>query len=128
MMVIEQEAKEALLGAFADYYMRKILLSTVPRAKSILEISDDTGIPISTCYRRVRDLLNFRLLGIERTVLSNGRKYETFRSRVKDATVNLSSDEISVDVTLMPREPEKRLSEILGTLRRKEMEVLPTVR
>ncbi len=58
LMVVEQDRKEALLQAMANDYMRKILLSTVSCARPIEEIARENGIPISTCYRRVRELIH----------------------------------------------------------------------
>jgi predicted transcriptional regulator len=111
MMVVEQDRKEAILDALADDYARKILLSTVSQAKAADEIARDCGIPMSTCYRRIHELVSLRLLRIERTIITEaGKKYETFRSMVKDATVNFSSNEISVHVTLISREPQERLT------------------
>jgi hypothetical protein len=111
MIVVEQDRKDALLQSMADESKRKILLSTMWKVKAIHEISSESGIPISTCYRRVHELLILRLLRIDRTIISEtGKKYELYRSTIKEAKVNFSSGELSVDVTLTPREPEDRLS------------------
>ncbi|HYB04868.1 MAG TPA: helix-turn-helix domain-containing protein [Nitrososphaerales archaeon] len=127
MMVVEQDRKEALLEALGDDYARKILVATVSQAKSADEIARDSGIPVSTCYRRVHELLSLRLLRIEKTIISDsGKKYETFRSTVKDATINFSSNEISVEVTLVSREPEERLTNMWKSIR-KENELLVVV-
>ena len=127
MMVVEQDRKEALLEALGDDYARKILVATVSQAKSADEIARDSGIPVSTCYRRVHELLSVRLLRIEQTIISDsGKKYETFRSTVKDATINFSSNEISVEVTLVSREPEERLTNMWKSIR-KENELLVVV-
>jgi len=71
--------------------------------------------------------LSLRLLRIEKTIISDsGKKYETFRSTVKDATINFSSNEISVEVTLVSREPEERLTNMWKSIR-KENELLVVV-
>ncbi|HYB04504.1 MAG TPA: helix-turn-helix domain-containing protein [Nitrososphaerales archaeon] len=127
MMVVEQDKKEALLEALGDDYARKILIATVSQAKSADEIARDNGIPVSTCYRRVHELLSVRLLRIEQTIISDsGKKYETFRSTVKDATINFSSNEISVEVTLISREPAEKLTSMWKSIR-KENELLVVV-
>jgi DNA-binding Lrp family transcriptional regulator len=126
LMVVEQDRKEALLQAMANGYMRKILLSTVSCARPIEEIARENGIPISTCYRRVRELIALRLLRIEKTIITDtGKKYETFRSLVKDATVSFSNcGELSVNVTMVPREPEERLTSLWKAVRGNELQVV----
>src|SRR5579872_161964 len=125
MMVVEQDRKESLLQAMANEYARKILLSTVSSAKPIEEIAKECGIPISTCYRRVHELTLLRLLRIERTVITEtGKKYETFRSQVKDAKIDFSLNEISVEVTLVPREPAERLTTMWKQVRQEPLEVV----
>ena len=112
MMVFEQDRKDAVLHAMANDFTRKILLSTVAQARSVIEISVETGIPISTCYRRIRELLGLRLLRIDKTIITDdGKKYETFRSIIKDVKASISSEQISVEVTIIPREPvDEKLS------------------
>ncbi len=113
MMVLEQDRKDALLQSMADESLRKILLSTMWKAKTIHEISHENGIPVSTCYRRVHELVTLRLLRIDRTIITEtGKKYELYRSTIKDARVSFSSTELSIEVTLIPREPEDRLSSL----------------
>jgi predicted transcriptional regulator len=117
-LVQEQERKDALLQALASDYSRKILLSTIQQSKSVEEIARDSKIPVSTCYRRIHELLTLRLLRIEKTIINDsGKKYETFRSTVKDATVNFSSNEMAVEVTLVSREPAERLTGMWKSVR-----------
>jgi hypothetical protein len=129
MMVEEQNRKEALLQAVANEYMRKILISTIARSKSIDEIAKENQIPVSTCYRRVHELLSLRLIRVERTVITEtGKKFETYRSLVKNATVNFtSSGEFAVDVTLVPREPEERLSTMWNSMRKTEPQIIQVI-
>jgi len=128
MMVVEQDRKDALLHAMADEFSRKILLLTMLRAKTIQEIADEARIPISTCYRRVHELVTLRLLRVEQTIVTDtGKKFELFRSLIKDALVNFSSTELSVEVTLIPREPEERLSSMWKSVRGDQMLVVSPV-
>lgn len=118
MMVLDQDRKDALLQSIADAFAREIILSTMSRAKTIHEISQEHSIPISTCYRRVHELISLRLLRVEKTVITeSGKRFETFRSTVKDATINFSPGELSVEVTLISREPEQKLSAMWKSIR-----------
>lgn len=89
-------------------------------AKSIDEISHENLIPISTCYRRVRELVNLRLLKIEKIVITDiGKKYETYRSAVKSVTVRLVSGELWIDVATSDS-PEERLRSMWNYVRQKD--------
>ena len=127
-MVLEQDRKDALLHAMADEFTRKILLSTMLKAKTIQEIAEEAWIPISTCYRRVHELVTLRLLRVDQTIITDtGKKFELYRSSIKDAVVNFSSTELSVEVTLIPREPEERLSSMWKSVRGDQMLVVSPV-
>ena len=57
MMVEEQDRKDAVLLAMSDRYMRRILAATMVYDKSIEDICKEKEIPVSTCYRRIRELV-----------------------------------------------------------------------
>jgi hypothetical protein len=104
MMVEEQDRKDAVLLAMSDPYMRKILASTMLYDKSIEEISKEKSIPLSSCYRRARELIGLRLLRIERTIITEtGKKYETYRSAFSDAKISMTSGQLAVEVTVIPK-------------------------
>ena len=121
MMVVEKEKVNEVLRAVSDEYARAILASTMSQAKSVEDISNQTGIPASTCYRRVHELVSLHLLKLEKIVITDtGKKYETFRSILKNAKIGLSSTgELVVDVTLAPSE-EKLQSSTWQSMRSKE--------
>jgi len=121
MRTVEQEdRKEALLQAVADDYSRRIIFSIVDRPKSVEEIAEEDAIPVSTCYRRIRRLLNLRLIRLEGIVVTDeGKKFETYRSVVKDAILSFSSSgNLSVEVDLTVREPDQRLAMVWNTVRK----------
>jgi hypothetical protein len=127
-MVVEQDRKDALLHSMADEFARKILLSTMLRAKTIQEIAEEDKIPISTCYRRVHELVALRLLREDQTIITeSGKKFELYRSLIKDAVVNFSSTELSVEVTLIPREPEERLSSMWKSVRGDQLQLVSPI-
>jgi hypothetical protein len=89
----------------SEEYARRILLSTLDSAKSAKDISKENNIPISTCYRYIRELLDLQLLRLERIALTDsGRKSETFKSTIKDTGMSFS-DGFIVDATPDPIEP-----------------------
>lgn len=98
-MKVEESRRDGVVRAMSDRYARKILASTILEAKSIEEISRENGIPISTCYRRVHELIRLQLLKTESTIVTTaGKRFETFKSELKGATITLLSDKLFVDV------------------------------
>ena len=54
---VDQEEKiQGILEIMADKYSRDLLRTTRELPKSALRISQETGIPISTVYRRIQRL------------------------------------------------------------------------
>jgi predicted transcriptional regulator len=94
------DKKEAFLVAISDMCMRKILMATSKRGKSIEEISDEKQIPINTCYRRMNDLSHLGLVKTERVIITaSGKKYEIFRSILKEAVLKLTWGELEIQLT-----------------------------
>jgi len=61
-----------------------MLASTVGGGKTVHEISKEQGVPISTCYRRARELVDEGLLVVERIVVTgDGKRYAVYRSSFK---------------------------------------------
>jgi hypothetical protein len=115
-MVEQQDRKEAVLKAMADPYERKILRSTITIARSIEEISQENCIPVSTCYRRVHELVTLRLLRVEHIIItSSGKKYETFRSTLKGVRINLIGGELLIDVEMNRTPSSEKLKEELDS-------------
>ena len=57
MIITNEKQKEAILNALLDDYSRKILDSTIDKAKSITEIIREQDIPMTSTYRRVKLLM-----------------------------------------------------------------------
>lgn len=73
--------KEALLRAIADGDKLKILMSTIHKARSIPDILKECGIPRTSTYRYVQELLGKRLLLIaEMKLLRMVRRADCIRA------------------------------------------------
>lgn len=91
----------AILQAMSDEVSRKILSSTIAKAKPVEEISAESNIPPSTAYRRVQELSEMGLMLVERVVISeNGKRYSLFRSAFRGLLAELESGQLHVEVTL----------------------------
>ncbi len=100
MQIADPTKVQQMVLALSNDYSRRILLSLASKGKSAEEVSQEDLIPISTCYRRIHDLLRCGLLSVEEIVLTaTGRKYETYKSTFKEIKINLQYGQISVDAT-----------------------------
>jgi DNA-binding Lrp family transcriptional regulator len=103
-MLEEQDEIEDILHILIDEDMRKILQAATSEDKSIGDISRKKMISLSTCYRRVQELLGLQLLRVGHTIINQtGKKYQTYRSVLIDAKVVLTPDDFAVEVTLAPK-------------------------
>jgi len=88
---------QALVQALADEYSRKIMLSTIPSPKSVEDLSSEDEIPLSTCYRRVHELVDAQVLLIDRIIVtSDGKRFELVRSAYRSVQVDLENGVMKV--------------------------------
>ncbi len=80
-----------------DEYSSKILQLTSPRAMNAIELSDELGIPIAACYRRIRAMKDAGVIQEESKVVSiGGKMVATYRSVVESAEVMLQDGRLRV--------------------------------
>ncbi|MCH7648988.1 MAG: helix-turn-helix transcriptional regulator [Thaumarchaeota archaeon] len=94
----DDERKEAILGIVSDRYCRQILYSTIDRPKSVMEISYENKIPISTVYRRIQTLHDNKLVGVSGLISSEGKKYFLYKSKVKAIMSSYDGNQIEIKV------------------------------
>jgi DNA-binding Lrp family transcriptional regulator len=98
----------ALVHVVSDEYSRKILFAAIPNPMSVDDLSRANDIPMSTCYRRVHELLDMGLLLIERIVVTpEGKRYEVFRSSYRSFSINFGGAGVSATVEVNEDVAEK---------------------
>ncbi len=103
MRLHDDNSKDKVLQALADEYSRSILLSTIQKAKSAVELSTEKSIPISTAYRRLHELQEAGLVAVERSVITDdGKKFDLYRSTVKSVAISFNLG--ATEVELIPNE------------------------
>ena len=108
MQVVDDEGKKAVLRALLDDQSRLILTSTMLVPKSVVDITREQRIPVTSAYRKVKELKEFGLLRVERIVLTDdGKKYELVRSAIRAANVQFDRGILDVDVTSNVEADEK---------------------
>jgi len=99
--ITDPATAQALVQAMGDEYSRRILLSAIPAAKSVEDLSKENDIPLSTCYRRVHELLDARVLLIDRIIVTkDGKRYELVRSAYRTVQVDLENGAMKVDALI----------------------------
>ena len=79
----EIEKKESLLEILSDKYCRAIIESITYKSKSVIEISAETKIPMSTVYRRIQSLYDNKLIKTSGIITDDGKKLFLYKSKVK---------------------------------------------
>ena len=101
MEITDPATAQALVQSLADDYSRRILLSAIPAAKSVEDLSKENDIPLSTCYRRVHELLDAQVLLIDRIIVTNdGKRYELVRSAYRNVQVDLENGVMRVSAAI----------------------------
>ena len=94
----DDQKKEAILGIVSDRYCRQILYSTIDKPKSVMEISYENKIPISTVYRRIQTLHDNKLVKVSGLISSDGKKYFLYKSKVKAILSSYDGNQIEIQV------------------------------
>ena len=100
MIITNEKQKEAILNALLDDYSRKILDSTIDKAKSITEIIREQDIPMTSTYRRVKLLMDNKLIKVERSMVTeDGKRYYLYLSSIKNASIKYNEGKLIVEIT-----------------------------
>ena len=111
MIITNEKQKEAILNALLDDYSRKILDATIDNSKSITEIIREQNIPMTSTYRRVKLLMDNKLIKVERSMVTeDGKRYYLYLSSIKSASITYNEGELIVEITPNIKElPEDKL-------------------
>ena len=90
-------ASEELLQTLGNKYSAEILEAT-DESQSAQELSDELGIPIATCYRRIDELTEHDLLELHDNILSDDRRRIKVYRRNVDAVHVEFEGTLAVDI------------------------------
>ena len=101
MIVNDDVSKQRILTAIADPYSRKILRTIIHDNKSALELSKECGIPVTTMYRRIEELMHAGLIVQSKASRTkDGKWFELYRTLVKSINITAENGLIAVTVSL----------------------------
>ena len=96
----EVEKKDNLLEILSDKYCRTIVESILDVPKSVMEISHETKIPISTVYRRIQMLHDNKLLHVSGQITEDKKKLFLYKSKIKGIQSRYDDGKVDVELIL----------------------------
>lgn len=98
MIIQSQRVKKALLSALADEEMMKILDSIMYHSKSIADITKESNIAHTTCYRKTKWLINENLIRVDKIIITpEGKKFSLYYSIFKSVNVKYENNNVTVE-------------------------------
>ena len=111
MQLEGERIKSAVLTVLADPEMVRIIDSTMNQTKSVYDIIMETKMPHTTAYRKIKWLVDNKLLVIDRISISEeGKRYSLFHSVFRSVTVKYENIKIIIEAE-QNIDPVNRLTE-----------------
>ncbi len=93
-----------VLAAFGDGDKKAILNTTTSEPKIIYDIIKDSGLPQTSCYRKINALIDYGLLiKADHVINKDGKKIAKYLSVFKNVSINIQNNSILIDVQLNSR-------------------------
>ncbi len=100
MIIIDKQRAWEVLQHISDQYSIRILRATLHRPLDAITLSNQLGIPIAVCYRRIRELEKLGLLSKEgRKLTSKGKWINLYKANIKNAEVKMEEGKIIIKIT-----------------------------
>lgn len=111
MQLEGERIKSAVLTVLADPEMVRIIDSTMNQTKSVYDIIMETKMPHTTAYRKIKWLVDNKLLVIDRISISEeGKRYSLFHSVFRSINVKYENNNIVIEAE-QNIDPVDRLTE-----------------
>jgi len=92
-----RDRKERILDALGDSASRGILLMISDAPRSAQDLLAANHIPQSTLYRKLHELEQLGLVGIQRTAItSEGKRVDLYRSLLAELSVDLQGTQLRI--------------------------------
>lgn len=95
----EENNSISLLREVAEMITYKIITSTMYSAKTVLQISTENKLPLSSTYKKISRLCNAGILCVERASIdNNGKKVLYYKSKIKAIEACLNENGLAVQI------------------------------
>jgi len=111
MIIKGKRLKRALLVALADTDLQKILDAAIYQSKSVNQIIEETNISHTTAYRKIKWLVEEKMLIVDKIeITEEGKKSSFFRTVLKSFNVRYVVIEAEQNVDTLRKIMEKLFS------------------
>jgi DNA-binding transcriptional ArsR family regulator len=98
LVLKSEKIKRAVLTALADSEMVKILDAAMYQSKSVIQILRETGVSHSTAYRKIKWLVEEKLLIVDKIdITEEGKKSSFFRAVLKSFNVKYEYNSVVIE-------------------------------
>ena len=104
---VQGDLAQSVARAIADDISRKMMLCATESSKTVEEMSQQQGISLSTCYRRINDLLENGLMFVDRIVVTRAGRYAKYRAGFSAFQIVTDSTGLRVEVVVNEAVAEK---------------------
>jgi DNA-binding transcriptional ArsR family regulator len=109
---------QAVLDALDDPDCRKIV-AALDEPMTASEISEASGVPLSTTYRKLDLLVEAELLYEGTEIRPDGQHASKYQVDLEDVVISLTDErEFEVEVSRQPRTPDQRLETLWSEVRK----------
>jgi DNA-binding HxlR family transcriptional regulator len=113
-----RDRKERILDALGDSASRGILLMISDAPRSAQDLLTANRIPQSTLYRKLHELQDLGLIGIQRTAITpEGKRVDLYRSLLEELRVEMLGRELRIQARFRDLSAE-RLKEMWRDVRK----------
>ena len=96
--IIDQERADMILQVISDPERRKIINSIKDEAKTAIQISKETGLSISTVYRKIRELAEKHVVITSGRINSQNKREFNFKSKIRKVVTVFDNDALDVKI------------------------------
>ena len=98
LVLKSEKIKRAVLTALADSEMVKILDAAMHQSKSVIQIVRETGVSHSTAYRKIKWLIEEKLLIVDKIdITEESKKSSFFRTILKSFNVKYEYNNVVIE-------------------------------
>ena len=113
-----RDRKERILDALGDSASRGILLMISDAPRSAQDLLTANRIPQSTLYRKLHELQDLGLIGVQRTAITpEGKRVDLYRSLLEELRVEMLGRELRIQARFRDLSAE-RLKEMWRDVRK----------
>lgn len=96
--IINQERADIILESIANPDRRKIISTIKNKFKTANQIAKDVELPISTVYRRIRELNDKNVLIVQARITKKGKKEFSYKSKVRKVVFTFEDNMLDVQI------------------------------